>query len=86
MSTSRVRATGTATEQLAASQHTSPVRSDALMTLNEVAELLRLPVATLYGWRHRGEGPEGYRIGKHVRYRRTTVEERIETQADRQII
>jgi hypothetical protein len=28
-----------------------------------------VPVATLYGWRHRGEGPAAYRIGRHVRYR-----------------
>ena len=37
-------------------------------------ELLGVPVDTLYGWRHRGEGPRGYRIGRHVRYRRASVE------------
>jgi hypothetical protein len=31
-------------------------------------------IDTLYGWRHRGLGPAGYRIGRHVRYRRGTVE------------
>jgi hypothetical protein len=29
---------------------------------------------TLYRWRHRGDGPVGYRIGRHVRYRREAVE------------
>jgi predicted DNA-binding transcriptional regulator AlpA len=41
-----------------------------------------VPVGTLYGWRHRGEGPPGYHIGPHVRYRRSTVEAWIEAQAD----
>ena len=52
------------------------------MTLLEVSQLLGVPVATLYRWRHRGEGPTGYRIGRHVRYRRAVVEAWIETQAD----
>jgi excisionase family DNA binding protein len=56
--------------------------AEKLMTLPELAELLGVPVGTLYGWRHRGEGPPGYRIGRHVRYRRATVEAWIESQAD----
>ena len=56
--------------------------TDRLLTLPEVAELLGIPVATLYLWRHRGEGPSGYRIGRHVRYRRSSVEAWLETQAD----
>jgi len=56
--------------------------SERLMTLLELSQLLGVPVATLYGWRHRGEGPAGYRIGRHVRYRRAAVEAWIETQAD----
>jgi len=35
--------------------------SERLMTLVEVLQLLGAPVATLYGWRYRGEGPTGYR-------------------------
>ncbi len=27
-----------------------------------------------YGWRHRGEGPRGYRVGRHVCHRRASVE------------
>jgi hypothetical protein len=34
-------------------------------------------------WRHRGEGPRGYRVGRHVRYRRSSVEAWLEEQADR---
>jgi excisionase family DNA binding protein len=56
---------------------------ERLMTLPELSEMLGVPIETLYGWRHRGEGPGGYRIGRHVRYRRAAVEEWLETQADR---
>ena len=56
--------------------------SERLMTLLEVSQLLCVPVATLYRWRYRGEGPTGYRIGRHVRYRRAAVEAWVETQAD----
>ena len=55
---------------------------DRLMTLVELGDLLGVPVGTLYGWRSRGEGPQGYRIGRHVRYRRSVVEAWIDAQAD----
>ncbi|HET9733196.1 MAG TPA: helix-turn-helix domain-containing protein [Acidimicrobiales bacterium] len=34
----------------------------------ELAELLGVPVQTVYQWRHQGDGPPGFRIGKHLRY------------------
>jgi len=55
---------------------------DRLMTVTELAEMLGVPVATLYGWRSRGEGPPGYRIGRHVRYRRALVETWLMSRAD----
>lgn len=58
------------------------MKVEPLMTLTELSEMLGVPVATLYGWRHRGEGPPGYRVGRHVRYRRSTVEEWLAGQAD----
>jgi excisionase family DNA binding protein len=45
--------------------------------------MLGIPVDTLYGWRHRGLGPRGYRVGRHVRYRRSSVEAWLSQQADR---
>jgi excisionase family DNA binding protein len=56
---------------------------ERLMTLPELSEMLGVPIETLYGWRHRGDGPVGYRIGRHVRYRRSAVEDWLETQTDR---
>lgn len=55
---------------------------DRLMTLAELADMLGVPVNTVYQWRTRGEGPPGYRIGRHVRYRRTAVEAWLELQTD----
>jgi len=75
--------TATAKETRPRERLVSPFQdSERLMTLLEVSQLLGVPVATLYRWRHRGEGPSGYRIGRHVRYRRAAVEAWIETQAD----
>ena len=59
-----------------------PGKAEPLLTLVEVSELLNIPVPTLYAWRHRGEGPAGYRIGRHVRFRRSAVEAWLEGQAD----
>jgi excisionase family DNA binding protein len=56
---------------------------DRLLTITDLSEMLGVPVDTLYGWRHRGEGPAGYRIGRHVRYRRAAVEAWLDTQADK---
>ncbi|MFO7547989.1 MAG: helix-turn-helix domain-containing protein [Acidimicrobiia bacterium] len=41
---------------------------------------LGVPVATIYAWRYRREGPPGFKVGKHVRYRWRDVEEWIERQ------
>jgi len=55
-----------------------------IMTLNEVAEYLKVPVTTLYAWRTRG-GPDGFprgaRVGKHVRYRKADVDKFLDSQA-----
>ena len=44
--------------------------------------MLGVPVDTVYAWRHPGLGPAGYRIGRHVRFRRDEVEARLAQQAD----
>lgn len=47
---------------------------DDLLTLQVVAELLRVPEATLRYWRHRHVGPDSFKIGRHVRYLRREVQ------------
>jgi excisionase family DNA binding protein len=45
------------------------------LTTAEVAELLRVPIRTIYGWRsQRQNAPLAIRVGKHLRWRRTEVE------------
>ena len=51
----------------------TPHANDELMTMNEVADVVRVPVATLRYWRHLGSGPRSFRIGRSVRYWRTEV-------------
>lgn len=46
---------------------------DELLTLSEVAAIVRVPEATLRYWRHLGEGPHSFRIGRTVRYWRSEV-------------
>ena len=61
----------------------TPQAGDKLMSLTDVSEMLGIPVHTLYRWRYRGDGPVGYRVGRHVRYRREAVEAWLEQRADR---
>ena len=47
---------------------------DELLTIDEVAVILKVPVATLRKWRSAGSGPEGFRMEKHLRFRRSSVD------------
>ncbi len=46
---------------------------DELMTTREVAEHFGVPVSTVYRWRYVGNAPEGFRIGRHLRFRSSAV-------------
>jgi excisionase family DNA binding protein len=52
--------------------------ADQLMTIEEVATFLRVPVGTLYQWRYKGTGPKSVRVGRHVRYRQNDVQSWLE--------
>jgi len=41
---------------------------DRYLAPKELADVLGVPVQTLYLWRYKGEGPRGFRVGRHVRY------------------
>lgn len=47
---------------------------EPLWRIEQLSDFLGVPVATIYGWRTRGEGPPGLRIGKYIRFRREDVE------------
>jgi hypothetical protein len=56
--------------------------SAPLMTPDEAAEYLKVPVATLKAWRYRGTGPTYIRLNHaHVRYRVRDLDEWIDSQA-----
>jgi excisionase family DNA binding protein len=50
---------------------------DPLLSIQDLAAYLDLPVATLYAWRYRGQGPSGFRVGRHIRYRQSDVDQWI---------
>lgn len=50
---------------------------DELLTLDEVAAILKVPPGTVRKWRAEGAGPQGFRVGKYVRFRRSAVEQFI---------
>ncbi len=56
---------------------------DRLLTVEDLAEYLGVPVATLYAWRYHRQGPPGFRVGRHLRYRwadiETWISDRIKT-------
>jgi excisionase family DNA binding protein len=53
---------------------------DQLLTIQQLADYLGVPVATLYQWRWRGDGPLGFRVGRHVRYRWSDIEDWVDSQ------
>jgi excisionase family DNA binding protein len=52
--------------------------NERLLTVEDLAEYLGVPVATLYAWRYRRQGPPGFRVGRHVRFRRSDIDDWIE--------
>lgn len=61
---------------------TAVVPEDALLSPQQVADYLGVPVATVYRWRYEGTGPRGMKVGKHVRYRRAEVEAWLDARTD----
>jgi excisionase family DNA binding protein len=55
-------------------EESQEVEPREIMIPEEAAAYLRVPVATLYQWRHRGQGPPVSKVGRHLRYRRKDVE------------
>jgi excisionase family DNA binding protein len=55
---------------------------ERLLSPHEVAAFLGVPLQTIYRWRYRHEGPLGYRVGRHVRYRAADVEQWLEGRRD----
>ncbi|MFF0743011.1 helix-turn-helix transcriptional regulator [Streptomyces sp. NPDC004111] len=41
---------------------------DRYLTPTDVADLLGVPIETIYQWRRKHTGPKGFRVGRHLRY------------------
>lgn len=46
---------------------------ERLWTILDLSTFLGIPVSTLHQWRYLGQGPEAFRVGKHLRYDPFTV-------------
>ena len=55
-----------------------------LVTVQELANYLGVPVTTIYTWRYRHEGPPGFRVGRHLRFRWSDIQEWIARVRDHQ--
>jgi excisionase family DNA binding protein len=64
----------------------SPTLEETVMpewlTTEELADELKVPISTVYKWRHEGTGPKAHRIGRHTRYKRGDLDRWLETRAD----
>jgi hypothetical protein len=69
-------------QQEKSSQQTGPVDHDRLLTITEAPGLLRIPVATLRGYRHPGIGPLSFKLGRHVMYGEADVFSWVDAQAE----
>ena len=54
---------------------------DALLSPQELADYLGVPIKSIYLWNTTGTGPRRVRVGKHVRYRPTDVAAWLDRQA-----
>lgn len=54
-----------------------------LLSAQELADYLDVPLKTIYAWRYRGRGPRGFRVGRHVRFRWSDVQRWVSEQLDK---
>jgi len=45
-----------------------------LLTIEQVADQLQVPVDTLYYWRSKKQGPPALKVGKHLRWQQADVD------------
>ena len=55
-----------------------------LLSLEDLAEIIGIPVTTLRYWRFQGTGPKSFKLGKHIKYDRAEVERWIQAQREKE--
>lgn len=53
---------------------------EKLLTADELADVLQLPIQTVRMWSHRGVGPQAVRVGRFLRYKPSDVNQWIDSQ------
>lgn len=53
-----------------------------LMSMEDLADFLGVPVATIYDWRVDDKGPCGVRVGRHVKFTQADVLAWIDAQRE----
>lgn len=60
----------------------TPAVEGRLLTAQDLADRLSVPLQSIYGWRVAHKGPRGLRVGKYIRYRLEDVLAWEESQMD----
>lgn len=58
---------------------------EPLLSINELADYLGVPVSTIYDWRTNGKGPRAYRFGKRIMFGVTDIHAWMETMREPQV-
>ncbi|MCZ2850014.1 helix-turn-helix transcriptional regulator [Modestobacter sp. VKM Ac-2978] len=58
--------------------------ADRLLSAQDVATYLGVPVQTLYQWRVRGIAPRAVKVGRHLRFHRSDLDAWVERHTDQQ--
>lgn len=53
-----------------------------LLTAQDVADFLGVPLTTLYQWRTKGTAPRAVKVGRHIRFRAADVDAWCERNSD----
>jgi excisionase family DNA binding protein len=60
----------------------SQITANSLLTIAELASLLKVPKSTIYGWRHQRRTPLAIKVGRHVRFRLSDVQDWLASNED----
>lgn len=55
---------------------------DRLLSAQDVADFLGVPLTTLYQWRTKGTAPRAVKVGRHIRFRPADIDAWCERNAD----
>jgi excisionase family DNA binding protein len=55
---------------------------DRFLTPVDLADLLAIPIETVYQWRRKHVGPRGFRVGRHLRFDPEDVRRWVESQME----